>query len=100
LAAQGMDLIIIARRRSRLEALATKISDYSGATTQIIVPDLTDQEVLRNVEASLAHAKVALLINCAGFGTYEEFQKIDPERIKKELILDLIVPAALSRAVI
>ena len=100
LAAQGMDLIIIARRRHRLEALAKKVGDDGGVTTQIIVADLTDQEVLRNVEASLAHAKVDLLINCAGFGTYEEFHKIDPERIKKELMLDLIVPAALSRAVI
>jgi uncharacterized protein len=100
LAARGMDLIVIARRRERLEALAKQVRDDSGAATRIIVADLTDQEVLRTVEASLAQAGADLLINCAGFGTYEQFHKIDPERIKKELMLDLIVPAALSRAVI
>jgi uncharacterized protein len=100
LAARGMDLIIIARRQDRLEALANKVRDDSGATSRIIVADLTDQEALRTVEAALARAEIDLLINCAGFGTYAEFHTIDPERIKKELMLDLIVPAALSRAVI
>jgi len=95
-----MDLIVIARRRDRLEALAKKVHEYGSVTAQIIVADLTDPEVLRTVEVSLAGAEVDLLINCAGFGTYEAFHKIDPERIKKELMLDLIAPAALSRAVI
>jgi short-subunit dehydrogenase len=100
LAARGMDLIIIARRQDRLEALANKVHDDSGAAARIIIADLTDQEALRSVEAALASAEIDLLINCAGFGTYAEFHMIDPERIKKELMLDLIVPAALSRAVI
>ena len=100
LAARGMDLIIIARRRDRLEALERKVRDEAGVTAQVVVADLTDQEVLRTVEALLARAEIDLLINCAGFGTYEDFHKIDPDRIKKELTLDLIVPAALSRAVI
>jgi len=100
LAARGMDLIIIARRHDRLEALARKVRDDSGATAQVLVADLTDPAALRTVEAALAQAQIDLLINCAGFGTYEAFHKIDPERIKNELMLDLIVPAALSRAVI
>jgi short-subunit dehydrogenase len=100
LAARGMDLIIIARRRDRLEALARKLRDETGATVTVLVADLTDQEVLQTVEVSLARAEIDLLINCAGFGTYESFHRIDPDRIKKELMLDLIVPAALSRAVI
>ena len=95
-----MDLIIIARRRDRLEALAKKLCDETGITVQVIVADLTDQEALRTVEASLADAEIDLLINCAGFGTYSDFHKIEPERIKKELMLDLIVPAALCRTVI
>jgi short-subunit dehydrogenase len=99
LAARGMDLIIIARRGDRLEALAKKVGD-DGASAQIVVADLTDQEALRTTEALLAHSQIDLLINCAGFGTYAEFHTIDPERIKKELMLDLIVPAALARAVI
>ena len=100
LAARGMDLIIIARRGDRLEALATKVRDDSGADARILVADLTDPEALRTVEISLAEAEIDLLINCAGFGTYDAFHKIDPERIKRELMLDLIAPAALSRAVI
>jgi short-subunit dehydrogenase len=81
LAARGMDLIVIARRQDRLEALANKVRDDSGATARIIVADLTDQEALRTVEAALAQADIELLINCAGFGTYAEFHTIEPERI-------------------
>ena len=95
-----MDLLIIARRRDRLETLAKKLSDDTGAAVEILVADLTDQDALRTVEAALACTGIDLLINCAGFGTYEEFHRIDPERMKKELMLDLIAPAALARAVI
>jgi len=100
LAARGMDLIIIARRQDRLETLSRKMHDETGANVQVLVADLTDQEALAAVESTLAATQIELLVNCAGFGTYEDFHKIDPDRIKREFTLDLIVPAALSRAVI
>ena len=47
LAARGYDLILVARRRDRLEALAAELSP----ATEIIEADLTDSAPLKLVEA-------------------------------------------------
>jgi len=99
LAARGMDLIVIARRGERLDALAGRLMRDTAVSVRVIVADLLDGTALHDVEAELRQARrIDLLVNCAGFGTYGPFTEAAPERIKNELILDLIVPVALTRA--
>jgi short-subunit dehydrogenase len=99
LAARGMDLIVIARRAARLDALAGRLARETGVRVRVIVADLLDSTALCAVEAALRQApKIDLLVNCAGFGTYGPFTEATPERIKNELTLDLVVPVALTRA--
>lgn len=99
LAARGMDLIVVARRGARLDALAAKLMRDAGVRVRVLVADLLDDADLRGVEAALRQAPgIDLLVNCAGFGTYRPFSEIAPERIKHELMLDLVVPVALTRA--
>jgi short-subunit dehydrogenase len=99
LAARGMDLIVIARRGARLEALAARLVRDAGVQVRVIVADLLDDTELLGVEAQLRQAHgIDLLVNCAGFGTYGPFSECAPERIKNELMLDLVVPVALTRA--
>jgi short-subunit dehydrogenase len=100
LAARGMDLVIIARREERLNAMAQEWRKQN-VDVRVLAADLTDRAALQNVEkeiAALTHVDV--LVNSAGFGIYGDFAGADPARIDKELYLDLIVPARLSRAVL
>jgi short-subunit dehydrogenase len=70
LAARGYRLILVARRRDRLEALA---ADLAGAT-EIIQADLTDSAQLNLVEARAgAEPRLELLVNNAGFGIAGRF---------------------------
>jgi uncharacterized protein len=47
LANDGYDLIVVARRRDRLESLATQIREHAGVAVLPIAADLTNAEQLR-----------------------------------------------------
>ena len=70
LAARGWDLLLIARRDDRLQALARELSAAHGRRVLTLAADLTHSEVLESVALRIADtADLGLLINNAGFGT-------------------------------
>jgi uncharacterized protein len=69
LARDGYRLILVARRRDRLEAMAR---EYAGA--EVLPADLTIEQELKLVEDRIAaRPDLELLINNAGFGTKGRF---------------------------
>src|SRR5579863_3530591 len=67
LARRGYDLVLVARDRERMEALAARLREETGVSIDIIQADLTAAADLRRVEARLAEdARIDLLINNAG----------------------------------
>ncbi|HEX9091803.1 MAG TPA: SDR family NAD(P)-dependent oxidoreductase, partial [Anaerolineales bacterium] len=70
-ARQGMHVILVARRRDRLEELADEIG-LSGGKTSIIAADLSNEadreRVFAQVEAE--YGQVDVLVNNAGLGWY------------------------------
>lgn len=68
--APDYDLLLIARRRDRLEALASRLSAAHGAQSEVMEADLTHPDDLERVALRLADdARLVLLVNNAGFGT-------------------------------
>jgi short-subunit dehydrogenase len=64
------DLILIARRKDRLERLADGLSRSHGSAVETIAADLTDEGDLARVESRIAgEERLCLLVNNAGFGT-------------------------------
>ena len=53
LARRGYDLILVARNRDRLEALATRLADETGRSVRVIAADLNDRADLARVEQVL-----------------------------------------------
>ncbi|OFW42875.1 MAG: dehydrogenase [Acidobacteria bacterium RIFCSPLOWO2_12_FULL_67_14b] len=68
LAEKGYGLILTARRRDRLEALAADLATRHGVPTRIVVADLADPEAPARMVAELGGARVDLLVNNAGYG--------------------------------
>lgn len=68
LAARGCGLILVARRRERLEALAAELKAQSNVPVEILAADLTRDDDLLTVEQRLSSdaEPVDLLVNDAG----------------------------------
>ena len=76
--APGHDLILIARRADRLQALSDEFANKFGTHTEIQQADLTVAEDLERVAERIAgEARLALLVNNAGFGTRGRFWEAD-----------------------
>jgi short-subunit dehydrogenase len=71
------DLILIARRRDRMEALAAELQSSFGCGSQVVEADLASDEGLETAaKAVTGEPNLVLLINNAGFGTKGRFWQI------------------------
>jgi short-subunit dehydrogenase len=68
------DLILIARRRDRLDALGSELEKSFGCKSQVVVADLSSDEGLGTAAKVVAdEPDLVLLINNAGFGSKGRF---------------------------
>jgi uncharacterized protein len=70
LAARGYHLVLTARRRDRLEALAITLAERHGVKAHVIVDDLSDRAAPARIVAALEESGIAVdfLVNNAGYG--------------------------------
>jgi short-subunit dehydrogenase len=74
LARDGYDLLLVARRRDRLETLAAELAGEHSVRAEALAADLTRDDDLRMLEERVAgSADLALLVNNAGFGIRGRF---------------------------
>ena len=75
LAEAGVNLVLTARRRERLDMLAERLRSQHSVQTKVIVADLSQSQAPRQIFDATEGAglKVDVLINNAGFGEYGEF---------------------------
>jgi short-subunit dehydrogenase len=98
LALAGYDLVLVARRRERLETLAEKLRT-TGAQAEPLPADLTNPDVLHQLELRLANDdRLALLVNNAGFGGYRRFVEVEPRVIDELISIHVRTIARLTRA--
>jgi uncharacterized protein len=81
LAAAGVNLVLTARRRERLDLLAERLRALHSIQAQVVVADLNlrqaPQQIFDATEGS--GLQVEVLINNAGFGEYGEFLRSNLE---------------------
>lgn len=76
LARRGYDLVLVARRKDRLELLSTSLAAIHGVSTEVLAADLTQEDDIRRVEQRLGAGDVDLLVNNAGLGSVGEFAEL------------------------
>ena len=101
LARRGHDLILVARNRERLDALARCLSDDTGRAVTVIVADLNDKADLAQVEQVLrSDAGITILVNNAGIALTGDLADTDPDRLDCMIHLNVLAPTRLARAAI
>jgi len=100
LAADGSDLIVVARRRDRLEALAEELRAAHGVKVDVVVADVTDPEQLAALEERLrtGSPSVDLLVNNAGVGGQGAFAELPLDRQESQIRLNVLAPVRLTHA--
>ncbi len=83
----GVGMVLVARRKERLDGLAARYPNV-----EVLAADLTTAEGLDAVLARLGDTTlpaVELVVNNAGFGTSGSFSAADPERLSREISLNI-----------
>lgn len=96
LAEAGLSLVLVARRRDRLEALASELAARHGTAARVVAADLGTDEGVRAVEEGAAGLDVGLMVAAAGFGTAGSFLAADPAREADMLAVNCRAVLALS----
>jgi uncharacterized protein len=90
LARRGYDLILIARNRNRLAALAQRLVDETGRSVETIAADLNDRSDLTRIEATLrSDPRITLLVNNAGVGATAPLLDSDVEKMDEMIRLNV-----------
>lgn len=99
LARRGHDLILVARNREKLQKLASRLSDETGRSVEVITADLGDAGDLASVEAVLRRdASITMLVNNAGIGTHTSLLESDVDRMEAMVRLNVTAPMRLAYA--
>lgn len=97
LARRGYDLILVARNKVKLDALAKHIATNTGRTARVVVADLTVDADLAKVEAVIAEtAELSLLVNNAGVGSLAKLLEADINKMTDMIALNVTAPTRLA----
>lgn len=95
------DLVLVARSRERLEAIAKRLVESRGISVEVMAADLTRPQDLALVEQRLAEEPTFdLLVNNAGLATFGPFAELDVAREEDEIRLNVVALVRLTRAVL
>lgn len=101
LAPLGMGLVLVARRRERLEQLAEQLAAIHGVPVEIEGCDLADRGALEALAARLAErSDIEVLVNNAGLALVRRFMATEPARLISQLDVHIIASTRLTRAVL
>jgi len=100
LARRGHDLLLVARDRARLDALAARLRADTGVAVEVLPADLTQRSELAAVERRLREdARITMLVNNAGIAVAGSLVGADPDRLEAMIQLNVVAPTRLAAAV-
>lgn len=100
-ARMGCRLVLIARRRQRLEELAAELSASCGAQCRVLPADLESEADLQMLAGEIKREeRIDVFINNAGFGTCGSFVSTDPERENALIRVNVLAMHTLCKLVL
>ncbi len=100
LAAEGHDVILVARSEGKLQTLATELAVKHSITADVLTADLAAAGAGTALAARLTGRQIDILVNNAGFGDFGEFYKSDPTKVSQMINLNVATLTDLTRALL
>ena len=98
LAADGHDVILVARSVDKLQAIANDLSQRHGIKADVIGQDLGYEGAAVELVTKLGDRRVDMLINNAGFGEFGTFIDADIKRLNQMVQLNVATLTSLAHA--
>ena len=99
LAEKTYNLVLVARRREKLEKLAEEIVSKTGVKVEVLPVDLSSDAGIASVETMIRQlADLEILVNNAGFGIPDGFLSAEIDVTLTMIWVHVIAPVRLSRA--
>jgi short-subunit dehydrogenase len=99
LARRGYDLILVARNRERLDALARRITNETQRSVEVLAADLNDRADLERVENKLkSDASITMLVNNAGTAALTPLANSDVAQLQSMIELNVTALMRLTAA--
>jgi uncharacterized protein len=97
IAAEGVNVAMVARRRERLDELANTLKQDHGVDTLVIEQDLSRPESTAKVHAEFGERELGLLVLNAGFGYHGRYLEQSEAQMESMVSLNCISYATLAR---
>ncbi|MFQ5477878.1 MAG: SDR family NAD(P)-dependent oxidoreductase [Candidatus Krumholzibacteriia bacterium] len=96
IAAEGINLVLVARRKELLDSLGTALEKDHGVETVAVSVDLRNPEFLEPIRAATEGREIGLLVNNAGLGRVGEFLENDLDEEAGIVDVNVRAPMMLS----
>jgi short-subunit dehydrogenase len=98
-AANGSNLIVVARGREKLDELANELHTRHGVRVDVLPKDLSQPGAAESLDSDLRAAglNVDVLVNNAGFGVHGNFAESDLKRQREMILLNILALTELAR---
>jgi uncharacterized protein len=100
LAADGWDLVVVARSGERLNELAARLNQAHGVTVRVVQADLSRPGEVERVGGETGAAPVDMLVNNAGLAHYMPFADLPSAQAAELVDLNVLAPVLLTRTVL
>ena len=96
LAAEKLNLVLVARSKDKLEAAAASLRKEHGIEARAVAADLSRVDFLETLGPAIEDLEIGLLLNNAGFTLTGELLELDPARQLAMVDLNCRAPLALA----
>lgn len=101
-AADGDDVVLVARSEDKLKTLAERLTVQHGITANVIVSDLAKPDAAQVLLAEIQRRNLQIdtLVNNAGFGDLGDFWQLDSDRQHDMMMVNIVALTDLTRSLL
>jgi uncharacterized protein len=98
LAADGYDLVVVARRADRLDEVKHQLESAHGVSVQPLVADLSTESGRRAVDAFATQPRLEVVVDSAALAYYMPFMDLPSEKAEELVNLNVLAPVQMIHA--